>query len=109
MHKKILLVPALSAALLVTGCATTGGRSPQADADALNARIAELQARLSEKESELAKLENRMREEEAARVRAESEKTRLSQKLDAALSEIENVRKAPAPKPAPPAPDSDLK
>ena len=89
---------------LSSGCATTGGRTAQADLDALNARIMALQSQLSEKDSEIAKLQNQMRDEETARVQAENERRRLADQLDSTLVQLESSKKASKP-----APDSDLK
>ena len=64
----------LGGALLVSGCAT--GRNYDSEMDALNAKIAALQSRLSGKDAEISKLDAQVNEEKSAR--------------DAALKQVEN-------------------
>jgi chromosome segregation ATPase len=104
LFKKIKsLVLVVASFALVYGCATTG-TGQQADIDAMNAKIASLQAQLSEKDAEMARLSNQMKQEEAAREQAESERRTLSNKLDSALSQLEAKKSARVERP-----DSDLK
>ena len=94
----------VAGALTAAGCAT--GRDYQADIDALNSKVTALQGLISQKDEEIEKLKNKTKEESAARMQAENERRRLSEKLDSALAELEE-RNRPAPKPQ--IPDSDLK
>lgn len=91
-------------ALTTAGCAT--GRDYQTDIDALNSKVTALQGLISQKDEEIEKLKTEAREESVARMQAESERRRLSEKLDSALAELEE-RNRPAPKQQ--IPDSDLK
>lgn len=97
LNKKTLAAIGITA-LLASGCATTG-RNYQTDIDAMNAKLAAMQAQLNQKEEELARVQDRLREEEAARMQAESERSVLAQKLETASR----------PAPVATRPDSDLK
>ncbi len=104
MFKKYGIGLLFVGALTAMGCAT--GRDFQADIDALNSKVTALQGLISQKDEEIEKLKNDAREETAARLQAENERRRLSEKLDSALADLERKNR-PAPKRQ--APDSDLK
>ena len=105
MQKKAVLGLFFSGLLVaVSGCAT--GRNYQADIDSLNARISALQGQLSSKDEEINRLQNQAKEESQALSRAEAEKRALSDKLDSALSKLEEKSRQQETQAAPP---SDLK
>lgn len=104
MSKKYWVMLLVVGALAVAGCAT--GRDYQADIDALNSKVTALQGLISQKDGEIEKLKNDARDEASARLQAEDERRRLSEKLDSALAELDRKNR-PAPKRQ--AMDSDLK
>ena len=89
----------LTALVLMTGCATTAGRSNQPDIDALNARVAALEGQLAEKDQALNDQKMAREAAETAMRNAENERQRLADQLESA--------KAASRKPQ--APASDLK
>lgn len=104
MHKKIgLFSAAVLSVLWLTGCATT--RNYQPDIDSLNSRITALQGQLSEKDQAIAKLKSQLGDQESQLSRAESEKQALSDKLNSAMSRLDEASKKPTVKTV----DSDLK
>ena len=91
--------------LLLSGCAT--GRNYQTDIDSLNARISTLQGQLAAKDEEISRLQNQEAQQQTALTQAETGKQMLSEKLDAALAELESRSKKS--KVAPRKEESDLK
>ena len=89
----------LAALVLMTGCATTGGRNNQTDIDALNARVAALEGQLAEKDQALNDQKMAREAAETAMRNAESERQRLAGQLESAKAESRR----------PQAPASDLK
>lgn len=83
-------------ALTVAGCATTT-RTSQTDLDAVNAKVAQLQAELADRDAELARIQNKMHEDEVLRVQAESERRALAERLDSTLAELKSAQARPKP------------
>ena len=74
----------LLAALVLTGCATTSGRTNQTELDALNARVAALEGQLAEKDRAISDEKMAREAAEAAMRRSESENQRLAGQLQSA-------------------------
>ena len=91
MLKKVQQGAILACAVLLAGCATTGGRSYQTDIDALNARVTALQGQLTSKDQEIAALQSQVSDQsmakdaaEAAMRKADEERRALNEQLRSA-------------------------
>ena len=80
--------------LAIAGCATGSNRNTDAEISSLNSRVASLQNQLSAKDQEIAKLQGNLADQRAELNEAEAQKLAMSDKLDAALSDL-NAAKTP--------------
>ena len=75
--------------LSLAGCATTPSRDYQSDIDALNARVSALQGELSAKDNKISSMQGQLSQQQAVLSDSETQKRRLSEKLDATIAELE--------------------
>ena len=88
MFKRAQGLAVLAGAVLLAGCATTGGRNYQTDIDALNARVTALQGQLAAKDQEISTLQSQISDQrmasdaaQTAMHKAEDDKRALEQQL----------------------------
>ena len=88
MLRKVREWGLLACAVLLAGCATTGGRNYQTDIDALNARVTVLQGQLAAKDEEISSLQTQVSDQrmasdaaQTAMRKAEDDKRALEERL----------------------------
>ena len=84
----------VAAALLLAGCATTGGRNYQSDIDSLNAKVSALQGQLSAKDQEISSLQSQVNDERMAKEAAEAAARRADDEKRAAAGRAASKKAA---------------
>ncbi len=86
-----ILLLAMGFVGIASGCGAS--RNYQTDIDSLNARISTLQGQLSAKDQEIAKLQSDVDGQRSILNQTEAEKSALRDKLNSALSDLEDAQK----------------